>query len=200
VDADWTRAPAPQSIPAIVADAEGVLRWCGGTPVSVPRGLDPETAAGLALLDVARAAVAALGKSSPGSVEVNGVGIVARLVRALLPASASATNGSGPERPSAVIDATGNQDDIKDATHRLADGGTLVLAGETLGRRLTLEVYPDIHVRGLKLVGVEPPLHGGELGVSAVDDDHLIILRECLSTVASGRRVPPGAGWYRIVF
>ena len=35
--------------------------------------------------------------------------------------------------------------------------GTIVLVGESLGRTAEMNLYPDVHARGLTLVGVEPP-------------------------------------------
>ncbi len=62
--------------------------------------------------------------------------------------------------PTCIVDTTGCPSAIVRASTRLADRGTLVLAGQPAGRRLSMSLYPDVHRRGLRLVGVAPPLSG----------------------------------------
>ena len=56
------------------------------------------------------------------------------------------------------MDTTGDPEVIRDSTRRLSAFGILVLVGEVLGRRLDIDLYPDVHQRGLRIVGVAPPL------------------------------------------
>ena len=63
---------------------------------------------------------------------------------------------------------------IVDATRRVADLGTIVLVGEALGRTADMNLYADVHVRGLTLVGVSPPLQHGEFPKAQADDDYLL--------------------------
>lgn len=99
---------------------------------------------------IAREAVAA----APGSaVAVTGEGPVATEARRLLAASGRLAPG-GDARPDAIIETSGDPVAIAAATERVADMGTVALAGESHGRVLSMDVYKDVHVRGLRLVGV----------------------------------------------
>jgi hypothetical protein len=91
-------------------------------------------------------------------------------------------------------DTTGDPDAIADATRRLADGGVLVLAGESAGRRTDINLYPDVHVRGLRVVGAGPLLAQGPPSEASVewrdqgDSPAVVSLGEPL----------PSATWYRV--
>ena len=93
----------------------------------------------------ALAAVAA----EPGGIEVMGDSATARALRELLserlvPAGA---------RPRIVIEASGDPRSIQQALGRVEDLG-LVLLAETPAAPGPLDVYSDLHLRGLTLVGV----------------------------------------------
>jgi hypothetical protein len=192
IDGDWIPSTSAV-IPALVA-REGALSWCDGP--SVPIGANADVAAASALLAVAREAVAAVGDRSPASVEVTGSGLTARHVRALLGRAAIDPRSVREERPSAVVDTTGDPEVIAAATRRLADLGTLVLAGEALGRTIALNLYPDVHVRGLRLVGVPPPLHAPSSSTDSAE-----VLDQCRGSLVQtslGIPLPRGAAWYRL--
>jgi hypothetical protein len=198
VDAEWVITDAQEPIPALVGDSAGQLRWCDGPPVAVPEGLDSGTAAGLALVDLARTAAAAVDANPRDGVEVEGEGIVARLVRALLPAASARAAGKSAQ-VAAVIDTTGDPSRIEAATRRLSDLGTLVLAGEAVGRRLALELYPDVHLRGLRVVGVGAPLQAGVLpSERAADEELSAMLRSTLCGIRSGMAGVRGAAWFAV--
>jgi hypothetical protein len=193
IDGDWIPSTSAV-IPALVA-LEGALSWCDGP--SVPIGANADVAAASALLAVAREAVAAVGDRSPASVEVTGSGLTARHVRALLGRAAiDPRSVREEERPRTVVDTTGDPEVIAAATRRLADLGTLVLAGEALGRTIALNFYPDVHVRGLRLVGVPPPLHAPFTSTDSADV--LDQCRESLVQTSLGVPFPRGAAWYRL--
>jgi len=175
--------------------ADGTLAWCEDSPAEAPGTLDPDTAAALALLSVARDAAAAVAGLPPGSIEVTGSGLIAHRVRVLV--------GDAParsaEHPRAVVDLTGDPVVIADAARRVADLGTVVLAGEALGRRAEMNLYADVHLRGLTLVGVPPPLQHGRFPQAQMDDDRLLdACRAWLVRVSSGQMLAPGAAWYRV--
>jgi hypothetical protein len=199
IDRDWLRHTSGE-VPALIAAADGAFAWCGGPSVQMNDGLDSDTAAALAFLAVSQAAVAAVEDAASDSVEVTGSGLIARQVRALLGNGSSASGQSAPiERPTAVIDTTGDASVIVDATRRLVDLGTLVLVGESLGYELEMNLYPDVHVRGLTLVGIPPPLQDGLTHAVPEAGDPLVeSSRRLLVTAPSGASLPPDAAWYRV--
>jgi hypothetical protein len=196
VDRDWLPASSGE-VPALVADAGGGLSWCGGPAVLVPNGQDSDTAASLALLAVAQAAAAAVKGVSADPVEVVGSGVIALQVRALLGDSSSERP---MEQPSAIVDTTGEPSAIVDATRRVAALGTVVLVGESLGRRAELNLYPDVHLRGLTCVGVSPPMQNAGTPFASVEADDPIVTstRDALVTATAGAPLLPGAAWYRV--
>jgi hypothetical protein len=97
------------------------------------------------------------------------------------------------------VDTTGDPAVIVDATRRLADLGTLVLVGESVGRKATLNLYQDVHLRGLMIVGVAPPLQRATFQAEIESDDPLLeSCRELLVEVASGAPLPLDGAWYRV--
>lgn len=88
--------------------------------------------------------------ASPGPVEVLGDGPLARALRARLKSRA----GGAGRRPVAVIETTGDVRVVQDALRRVADLGTVVLAGPPPPDPVALDLYADLHVRGLTLVGI----------------------------------------------
>jgi threonine dehydrogenase-like Zn-dependent dehydrogenase len=157
VDADWVVDGADPRAALVVTGAANAAA--------------ADRAAGLALLALAARAAAEVGAIGHGPVEVTGEGFVAGAVAAIVGAhmptngARPAADGGGPPaadggdrdrdaRPAAIVDTTGDPGRIRDALARLEDLGTLVLAGETGDRPLELDLYPDVHVRGLRIVGV----------------------------------------------
>lgn len=100
--------------------------------------------------------VAVVGTRAPGgTVEVTGDGRFAGEIRAAIETGADSGPSSrdgGPARPACIVETTGRPEVIRQALARLADLGLLVLAGPP--SVLALDLYPDVHVRGLRLVGV----------------------------------------------
>jgi hypothetical protein len=200
VDQDWLPAWSGE-VPSLVAGADGALAWCGSHPVPAPDTLDSDTAAALALLAVAQAAVAAVERVLPDTIEIAGNGLIARQVRQLLEAPwADGGRSARVERPQAIVDVTGDPRMVVCATRRVAELGTVVLVGESLGRRAEMNLYPDVHVRGLTLVGIAPPLQRAEALFAQTDPDDPLVAscREALVHVDGGTPLPPGATWYRI--
>jgi threonine dehydrogenase-like Zn-dependent dehydrogenase len=108
-------------------------------------------------------------------------------------------SGRSAEHPQAVVDATGDPAVIVDATRRVVDLGTVVLVGEALGRTVEMNFYPDVHVRGLTLVGVASPLQQPESSAVRTDEDPLIAwCHESLVRVTSGAVGPPASAWYAV--
>jgi threonine dehydrogenase-like Zn-dependent dehydrogenase len=102
-------------------------------------------------------AVLRLTASLDGKVAVVGDGPVAQRLREAL---ANRLAGAGA-RPGVVVDTTGNVEVIQQSLARVDDLGTIVLAGPSGGENGPLDLYDDLHVRGLTLIGVAPDLSGG---------------------------------------
>jgi threonine dehydrogenase-like Zn-dependent dehydrogenase len=122
-------------------------------------------------------------------VHVVGTGAVAYVVR-----HRHAARRDEQGRPDVVVDLTGDPEVIRDAVRTVADLGTVVLAGSAMPPSLDLDTYPDLHVRGLRLVGV--PM------ATAADQP---LTAPCAeespgppAEVGLGVPVPAGARWYRI--
>ena len=99
---------------------------------------------------IAEAVIAAL--PAEGSVEVTGDGEMAAELRSRL---RERINGAR-DRIGAAVDTTGDPAVITDLLTRLADLGTLVLAGPPAPEPPALDLYADLHVRGLTVVGIAP--------------------------------------------
>jgi hypothetical protein len=97
-------------------------------------------------------AASAVGAAPGDAVKVMGVGAVAAEARRLL--AAEARSSPDGEAPASVIDTTGDPERIRHAMQVVASMGSVVLAGEVIGRIYDLDLYADIHVRGLRLKGV----------------------------------------------
>jgi hypothetical protein len=188
VDADWINARGDGSPPKLVW-REGVLHWRDQERVCEDDD-DPDRVAGRALLALAECAVSRVGSIGAGRIEVVGTGFLAALVRTLL-GSKSIPPGSGPE---VVVDVTGDPDELVAATRRLEPMGSLMMMGESV-RPLDIDLYPDVHVRGLRLVGL-PPL----LDVPfPVDTGPLYeVLARHPPAVVGQHDALAGAAWYRI--
>ena len=194
VDRDWLPAVSG-TVPSLTVSADGDAAW-GDESRAKPRGAsDPDTAAARVLLSVAHHAATAVADLPPGSIEVIGSGLIAHVVRLLV----GDGSGRSAERPRAVVDATGDPAVIVDATRRVADLGTVVLVGEALGRRTEMNVYEDVHMRGLTLVGVAPPLQQAEPLAALDDEDPLMAsCKQSLGRVVFGSALPPTATWYAV--
>jgi threonine dehydrogenase-like Zn-dependent dehydrogenase len=93
-----------------------------------------------------QAIVAAVGGTA-GPVEVIGVGRKADELRETL------GRRDGNDRPHVIVETTGDPDAIVDATRRVADDGTVLLAGPG-GGEVAINLYADLHARGLTLIGI----------------------------------------------
>jgi hypothetical protein len=196
VDRDWI-PPSSGPVPAITVAGDAGLAWCDRAPVPAESGIDPDTAAALALLAVAQDAAAV--DRLPGNVEVTGNGLIAAQVRALLGDDVRGNGRAGAESPTAIVDTTGDPAVIADATRRLADLGTLAFVGESVGRKAALNLYQDVHLRGLTLMGVAPPLQRATFLTAIESDDPLLeSCRELLVKVPSGAPLPIDGAWYRV--
>ena len=172
VDADWLRSATDAEIPSLVLD---------------PVGVDPDARAARAFATVARECVGHTIGLSP--IHVTGTGVVATMTRTLLEGRLAPTAAEA-ERPRAVIETTGDPEAVLEATRIVADLGVVVLAGESSGGQIDLDLYPDVHVRGLELVGVTPAR------ISDGTDEAPPVPPALQVTV--GSPLPRAGVWYRI--
>lgn len=160
VDADWIIRSSAHCA-ALIADATGI-RWCNGPTIPMLEGKDHADAVAAAALEaVARAAAERVPEASLGAVDVLGTGLVAGEIRRLLRARGAAAPAGGKKRLRCCVDATGDPAVIQEALSGLDDLETMIVAGPLAGRTFTMDMYPDLHVRGLHLVGIGPPLSDG---------------------------------------
>lgn len=192
LDADWLAAPMNTRVPALVSGPGAVISF-GAAEAPLPAGMTGEGAAGVSLLAVAEEAVQALTSFEPSRIEVYGIGLVAHLVRRIV---GCPDRGRATDRPAAIVDTTGLARQIAGAMKRLDDLGTLVLAGPSVELPLPLDLYWDVHRRGLRLVGVAPPLGDGrspvELSFRGGEDQ----VEPPAALGPSG--APSRAHWYRL--
>lgn len=87
-----------------------------------------------------------------GLVDVVGEGRLADHVRRLLAGRLQPPGADG--RPAAVVETTGSTDELARALERVGTLGTIVLAGPAATAPVALDLYTDLHVRGLVVVGV----------------------------------------------
>jgi hypothetical protein len=99
-------------------------------------------------------ATVAAAASGPLPVEVTGAGELAAAVRAELGLGERATD----EQPGTIVETTGAVAEIQAALARVRDLGLVVLAAAPASDAADLDLYADLHVRGLTVLGVaEPP-------------------------------------------
>lgn len=184
VDAEWALPASADRIPAVL----------------VPADPDPDAAAVRAIGGIAAAAAhAARSALLPGErqIEVWGRGAVALATATALGVEPGDGGLRGTTRPVVVVETTGDPVLFEAATRALADLGTLVLVGEPAGRSLSLNLYSDVHSRGLRIVGIPAPRvpYDGE-GESAPDSAELLL--GCLAKVQFGTPLPDSAAWFRL--
>jgi hypothetical protein len=151
VDRDWLGVGEGMATPSLTWTAGRGLRWPGGDWIELPHDTSPDYAAAAMFDELARAVTAAL--PADGPVAVPGSGLLATIVRDLLAKRAAFTE----RRPCAVVETSGHTDRLAQAVDAVADLGTVVLAATPLGGTVTLELYTNVHKRGLRLIGVAAP-------------------------------------------
>jgi hypothetical protein len=187
IDADWIPAGGSDELPALVVTDRSIA-WYGSDSVERPREVEPDGAAALVLLRLAQYAADVVRGVAAATVDVVGDGAVARSVASLL-GLPSAT------KPAAIVDASGEPGLIAAATKHVSDLGLIVLAGEPAGRALTLDLYPDVHVRGLQVAGVSRPdlAHLSWAGEAFLPE----VLVNGPTAAQPAQPLPAGA-WYRV--
>lgn len=107
--------------------------------------------------DAIEAAAAAI-PAGAAPVAITGESALAQALRARLGGESSV---AAEARPGVVVETTGQADAIRAALEHVADLGTVVLAGPLGPGPIALDLYADLHLRGLTVVAV-PPQPAGE--------------------------------------
>jgi hypothetical protein len=174
LDREWAPPGRSSAIPVVMLDADDG---------------DATERGAAALAEIARAAVAA---ATEDTVAVTGSGFVTLEARRLLREQGRLVPDDAESPPAAVIETTGEPSVVREATERVRTMGTVALAGEPLARAYDLDLYPDVHLRGLRLVGVARPQRTSEM---SYEGDPRLGLQE----VAVGDRLDASARWYCVV-
>jgi hypothetical protein len=191
IDADWLTA-GDDEVPTLIW-RRGVLTW-RDRDVPIPTDGDPDLHAATTLLAVAEDAVSSIGTDvgvGAGRVEVVGRGLVAGLIRMML----GVPSGAAPASPIAIVTTVADQDVLTACMSRLESLGTLVVVGESRGG-VDIDLYRDVHVRGLHLVGVAPPITSSPPSVTPSWFAGYLASHPA-SVVAPGAPLP-SASWYRV--
>jgi threonine dehydrogenase-like Zn-dependent dehydrogenase len=168
VDRDWLGPGGDGPIPALQAasaEAAAAQLLAGGDHI-------------VSLLETAPA----------GRAEVIGDGLTAISIR-----SALAGRGAASAPPAALVDCTGDPVRLLELIPGLRDQGVIVLAGEPQGRELALDLYIDVHRRGLRIVGAPRP----EAHAPVTDEARIRHALEQLERVRAGES-PPAAPWFAV--
>ena len=158
VDIDWQRGD--DDVAAFATDGAQVV-LPDGTTLDVGDATPEDVAIAVLASLAARAAGSA--RSFGGEIAVEGRGLLARFTRILL-----GLEEAEPDRPAVIVDTVGSGASIAASAGRLANLGALILAAPTEGS-VALDLYPDVHRRGLTLVGVPLLERAGERPAPAPD-------------------------------
>jgi hypothetical protein len=184
VDRDWIWPNSSRPVPALRVDTDGQLWW-------LDRRLDgvsgePQAHVGALIGAFADDVLAATAGIDPNTIRVTGTGVIAAEIRSRLGNS----DGASSERPGAVIETTGDGAALTTACNEVRDRGLILLAGEPAGE-VDIDLYRDVHRRGLQMLGIPGLGHSRDVRV----DVSRRLAEPC--TVAAGDELP-SALWYRV--
>lgn len=144
-DSAWSSAA-----PDVLRVSGDTLHWLSATtPIRQLDDDSPTRAAAVILISLAASAVQMC--KSARRVLVTGDGLVAETTRSSLTATRC-----HEEAYDAVIETTGDEEIIRSALERLPPFGLLILTAPS-PKPPIINLYPDVHVRGVKIAGVAPP-------------------------------------------
>ena len=186
VDADWLDGRTDGSVPALLARGDALTRsWDDATLDHT--GSTAHAGAAAAFWVVAEAAALRAGAADRPSVA--GRGVVAALTRHFL-----GLVGSGDTMSTdLIVEPRSDRTSLEESTGRVDDLGTVVLAG-LADSAFPFDLYPDVHVRGLRLVALPLPL---DLRPAAGFEPSFPPGIE-LAPGRLGEPIPDGAQWYRV--
>jgi hypothetical protein len=186
VDADWLVGRTGLTVPVLLARGGSLTRSWDGATFDYQASTAQAGAAGVFWL-VAEAAALRAGAADRPAVE--GAGLVAALARDFL----GLARGADPAGADLIIEPRSDRASLEESTGRVDDLGTVVLAG-VADAAFRFDLYPDVHVRGLRLVALPLPL---DLQPAAGFEPSLPAAIE-LATARLDEPITDGASWYRI--
>lgn len=101
--------------------------------------------------------VVAAATGAGSAIAVVGEGAPADRLRARLGAAAP----SPGVEPDVIVVVSGRPDDLVDALGRVADLGTVILAGAAVQPTVAVDLYVDLHSRGITLIGFDGAAENG---------------------------------------
>jgi hypothetical protein len=187
VDADWLVGRTGRTLPALLARGGSLTRSWDGATFDYPASTAQVGVEGAFWLVAEAAANEARAADRPA---VEGVGVVAALARHFL----GLVGGADTVGADLIIETRSDRASLEESTGRVGDLGTVVLAG-LADSVFPFDLYPDVHVRGLRLVALPLPfdLQPGsefELSLPAAIEPATVRLEE---------PIPDDAAWYRIM-
>ena len=186
VDADWLVGRTGGTVPALLARGGSLTRSWDGATFDHPASTAQAEVAGAFWL-IAEAAALRAGAADRPAVE--GGGVVAALARHFL----GLVGRTGTVGADLIIEPRSDRASLEKSTGRVDDLGTVVLAG-LADSAFPFDLYPDVHVRGLRLVALPLPL---DLRPAAGFEPSLPAAIE-LATARLDEPITDGASWYRI--
>ena len=183
VDHDWIPT-SEGSVCAPYVAADGAV-WYRERQLS-PEGTDATRRVAAWISSLVDEIVELVDGIAGGGLQVTGQGVTAERVRRRLGVSAITSTTS----PLAIVEMTGKSAELQRATESVADGGLIVLGGES-DPLVEINLYKDVHRRGLHVLGA-PSL--GATREPGPDDGRGFPVPV---SVRAGHPLPSGQ-WYRV--
>jgi hypothetical protein len=189
VDLDWIPAEPEREVPGLSIDADSIT-WRG---TSLDRaGEDAGRAAEAIFGRAAQAVATAASRDASGPALVFGCGAIAAGAAHALGVEPTVVLPEKDRSLAVAVDLSGDPEAMTALAGALQGLGRLVLAGERLGRKLPLNLYPDIHVRGLTVTGIDP------IAVALDDAAGVVAEVPAPTQVGADGELPAGARLLRI--
>jgi threonine dehydrogenase-like Zn-dependent dehydrogenase len=183
MDRDWIDGDGPMNVSsAIFVHGEEVRSPSGAMRLV---GSSDRDRVVWTMIDTLAAAVAEEAGQRSAVARVLGGGLLASRIRARI-----TMNDDVTEPAEVVIETTGSAAGTTRACSVAADLGTVLLAVTPLEGTLSYDLYPDVHRRGLNLVGVPDPAGDSHHGQGSMD------AFSPPSQIASGEPSPPTSQWF----
>ncbi len=154
VDADWIPRDPEVVVPALVI-IDGTMNW-GEHTISIPDGVKTDRFAAKILEAGAMHTVRLFARFAANDIAVSGRGAIATEAARLLGLDVITMPPVGERKPSAAVDFSGDPSTLQSIAQEICPLGCLVVAGERLGRQFPFNLYPDVHVRGLRVSALDP--------------------------------------------
>jgi hypothetical protein len=146
VDADWLPALGRGSVAAVTVGPDHV-RWADQPLGATGDGREPIGLARSLLVATAREVVGRVGTGKPWEVHVPGRGATAAEIRRRLGLALA----EAPSQPRIWVETTGDASALVTALGGVMDLGTVVLAAPARQPTIAIDLYRDVHLRGLHL-------------------------------------------------